>query len=79
MPARCASWTDVGLDHEIVAQKLRRIGVVRQNAADFRRSKNDRVWFLSFEKILHSTGVAQIDLGARGRDDLGVLHARAGA
>src|SRR3546814_4935169 len=34
---------DVRLDHQVLVEKVRRIGVVRENSADLRGRENDRI------------------------------------
>ena len=66
---------DVVLDLEIPQQELHGKIVVRLDTADFRRSDRHDLRPLFFKERTHRVSLAQIQLGARARDDVGVACA----
>jgi hypothetical protein len=52
---------DIRLDREIVINKIGRVTVIGENAADFRRGEQDRVGTILLEPNLNGDLIAKID------------------
>lgn len=64
---------DVGLDHQIFVDKLRRVGVVGMDAADSGRGEIDLVGLFFFEEFLDSGLVGEIELAVGACDEVECL------
>ena len=55
---------DVALNHHVLVDEIRRIGVVGNNAAHFRRRQIDLVNAFAGKEIMHGAAVQQVQLVA---------------
>jgi hypothetical protein len=56
----------VGLDGQILAQKLCRVGIIGKDAANLRGCKHHRIRFFAAHPVTHSALVAQVERVAVG-------------
>ena len=65
---------DVGLDHEVVADEVGRVGVVGEDAADFGGGEEDMLGLFGGEELVDGGGVDEIELSAGAGDEVGVAQ-----
>ena len=63
---------DVALNHHVLVDEIRRIGVVSDNAAHLRRRQIHLVDTFAGEEVLHRTAVEQVQLVAGANNHLNV-------